>query len=171
MGALLREALVLLQGRPQRKSFPTALRVSPVVAALVERIAPMATSRGVRVVMGGMEEACACIDHGLFERAILNLVDNALRFSKPGDTVEIEYLVHNDRAVIAVADEGPGVPEGMRETIFESDRRAPKSANETNFGLGLAFCRAVARAHGGNSWVFNRVSGGACFVFEVQAPA
>jgi signal transduction histidine kinase len=171
LGMLLREALVALQGSPPSKTQPAALRVAPVIASLIERVAPMASARGVRVVTGGTEEAAACIDRDLFERAILNLIDNALRFSKPGDTIEIEYLAQGDRTVVAVADEGPGVPEAMRESVFASERKVPTSAAETNFGLGLAFCREVAIAHEGNAWVFNRVSGGACFVFEVRAPA
>jgi two-component system sensor histidine kinase CreC len=185
LGELLREALVALQGRPRQRTEPAALRVAPVIASLVDRIAPMATARGVRVLVGGADDAYACIDLGLFERAILNFLDNALRFSKPGDTIEIEYMSYGGRAVVAVADEGPGVPEFMREAIFASDRRergagllggsgeaATDAANggaESHFGLGLAFCREVARAHGGNAWVFNRVSGGACFVLEMTA--
>jgi two-component system sensor histidine kinase KdpD len=124
--------------------------------------------RGVRLVAAGAEEACALIDHGLFERAALNFIDNALRYSKPGDTIEIEYLAHGNRVVVAVADQGPGIPEDMRDAVFESDRRQ-QTPSAGNFGLGLAFCREVARAHGGGAWVFNRTGGGACFVFEVAA--
>lgn len=170
MSELLCEAIVALQGRAPRKTLPAAFRVAPVISALVNRLGPMAGARGVRLVAAGADDALARIDHGLFERAALNFIDNALRYSKPGDTIEIEYLVHGNRIVIAFADEGPGIPEEMRDAVFESDRQ-PRPLGTGNFGLGLPFCREVAQAHGGNAWVFNRTSGGACFVFEVAVAA
>ncbi len=171
MAELLCEAIVALQGRTPRKAIPAAIRVAPVITALVNRVGPMAAMRGVRLVAAGAEDAMARIDHGLFERAALNFIDNALRHSKPGDTIEIEYLVHGDRIVVAFADEGPGIPEDMRDTVFECDRQ-PRAPGAANFGLGLPFCREVAQAHGGGAWAFNRTGGGACFVFEVEvAPA
>jgi two-component system sensor histidine kinase CreC len=168
MAELLCEALVALRGRTPQKALPHALRVAPVIGALVQRIAPMASRRGVRLVAAGAEDARALIDHGLFERAALNFIDNALRYSKPGDTIEIEYLAHGGRVVVAFADQGPGISEDMRDAVFESDRKQ-QASGPGNFGLGLAFCREVAKAHGGGAWVFNRTGGGACFVFEVAA--
>jgi K+-sensing histidine kinase KdpD len=168
MSELLCEAIVAMQGHRPHRTAPAALRVAPVITALANRVGPMAAMRGVRLVAGGTEDALAQIDRGLFERAILNFVDNALRYSKPGDTIEIEYLVHGERVIVAVADEGPGIPEELRNEVFESDRNGASSGN-SNFGLGLAFCREAARAHGGNAWAFNRANGGACFVFEVAA--
>jgi signal transduction histidine kinase len=170
MADLLCEAIVSLRGRAPRKTAPAGLRIAPSIAALVNRIGPMASMRGVRLVAGGADSACARIDHGLFERAILNFIDNALRYSKAGDTIEIEYLVHGNRVVVAVADEGPGVPEEMRDVVFQADRPNTRT-DSSNFGLGLAFCREAARAHGGNAWAFNRAGGGACFVFEIEAAA
>ena len=68
---------------------------------------------------------------------------------------------------LAVGDRGRGVPEEAREDVFRSYRRRDSMGSDSHFGLGLAYCRKVAREHGGDAWVFNRAEGGACFVFEI----
>ncbi|HZU82537.1 MAG TPA: HAMP domain-containing sensor histidine kinase [Polyangiaceae bacterium] len=168
LNGLVREALVGLQGREAPRPAPRRLRVAPMVTAAVERMRPAARARGIRIVEMGTEGACATIDADLFERVIVNLLENAVRFSAPGDTVEVEYEHRNGRLTLAVGDRGPGVPEDAREQIFESYRRHDGERGEgAHFGLGLAFCREVAKAHGGDAWAFNRAGGGACFVFEI----
>jgi K+-sensing histidine kinase KdpD len=163
---LLREALAGLQGGMPQRTAPAVLLIAPVVAAVVEGMSPWARARGVRIVQAGPADACATIEPQLLERVIVNLLENAVRFSQPGDTVEVEYLTRAGRMTLAVGDRGPGVPEIARDEIFESYRHRPSIGAESHFGLGLAFCREVARANGGDAWVFNRAGGGACFVFE-----
>jgi two-component system, OmpR family, sensor histidine kinase CreC len=168
LSGLLREALAGLQGHAPRRALPTALRVAPIVAAVIDRMRPAARARGVRIVEGGDRETRATVESELFERVIENLLDNAVRFSKAGDTVEVEYVTRVGRTTLAVGDRGPGVPENDRDEIFASYRHREPGGTEAHFGLGLAFCREVARAHGGDAWVFNRGGGGACFVVETK---
>ncbi len=105
----------------------------------------------------------------LLERILDNLLDNALRHSKAGDVVEITCALSAGRAVILVEDQGPGVPEAARESIFSAYRSpgAAEPGHSGHFGLGLAFCRAVARAYDGDVRVESRARGGACFVVVV----
>lgn len=164
---LLREALDGARGGTlQRRAPPSVLLIAPVVAAVVDRMRPWARARGVGIVQAGPDSACATIEPQLFERVIVNLLENAMRFSPPGDVVEVEYHTRAGRMTLAVADRGPGVPDAVRDEIFESYRHRQPVGGEAHHGLGLAFCREVARAHGGDAWVFNRAGGGACFVFE-----
>jgi signal transduction histidine kinase len=167
LNGLLREALSGLQGHRRQPMTTSSLSVPPVVAAAVDRMLPAARARGIRIAYAGSEDACATIEPELLERVIVNLVENAVRFSRPGDTVEVEYAARNGRMTLAVGDRGPGVPEEALDEIFASYRRRDADGTESHFGLGLAFCREVARARGGDAWVFNRAGGGACFVFEI----
>jgi len=170
LNGLLREALSGLQGRRRHAMTPSAspLSVAPVVAAAVDRMLPAARARGIQIACAGPDDAYATIEPELLERVVVNLVENAVRFSQPGDSVEVEYATRNGRMTLAVGDRGPGVPEDALDEIFASYRRRDGDGTESqHFGLGLAFCREVARARGGDAWVFNRAGGGACFVFEI----
>jgi len=166
MSVLLREALSGLQGRSTQATAPSKLQVASVVREVVERMRPAARTHGVGIVQSGADTTWATIDPERFERVIVNLLENAVRFSPPGATVEVEYITRNGRMTLAVGDRGPGVPDEAREEVFRSYRRRDLTRNDAHFGLGLAYCRNVAREHGGDAWVFNRADGGACFVFE-----
>jgi signal transduction histidine kinase len=167
LAELLREALGALRGRPERPSAPSIVRVGTIVAAAVDRIRRRAQAMGVRVDVQSVDDPCASIEPDLFERVLDNLLDNALRFSKSGDVIEVTSTAWGSHAVVSVADQGPGVSEHQREAIFASYRER-ESTEGAHFGLGLAFCRAVARAHGGDVRVQNRRMGGACFVLEIS---
>ncbi len=81
------------------------------------------------------------------ERALLNLVENALRFSPPDAPVHIEAKKTNGEIHLSVSDQGPGVPEAHRQRIFE--RFFTTDAERSGTGLGLAIVRSVAECHGG----------------------
>lgn len=103
-------------------------------------------------------------------RVLGNLIENALRFTPPGGEVEVTPRREGDALVIAVADHGPGVPEGERERIFQPFYRpdgAPPDLEHA--GLGLAIARALAEAQGGTTRCRPRPGGGS--VFEVSLPA
>jgi signal transduction histidine kinase len=167
LGELLREALEALRGPSERTRAPSAVRVLPVVTAAASRFRRRAEAAGVRVELRAKEDPRALIPPDLLARVLDNLLDNALRHSKPGDTVEVSCTSHDGRALVAVADEGPGVPEEAQEAIFTA-YLANGHPEGGHFGLGLAFCRSVARAYSGNVHVENRRGGGACFVLEVS---
>lgn len=88
------------------------------------------------------------------ERAAKNLLHNALRFSPEGGVVRVRLEVEGDDAVLSVEDEGPGIPEAHLEHVFEPFYRGPQDGArmEEGSGLGLAFVREVARAHGGRAF-------------------
>lgn len=88
-------------------------------------------------------------DPGAVARIARILVDNALRFSPDGDTVEVLAHYRGDHAVVEVADSGPGVPSDEREVIFERFKRGTRTGGEGGFGLGLAIGRELAERLGG----------------------
>jgi two-component system sensor histidine kinase ChvG len=105
------------------------------------------------------------------ETALLNLLDNALRFSPPG--VPVELSVRGEKGSpwveISVTDGGPGVPPEHLPRIFE--RFYTTDAERDGTGLGLAIVRSVAVAHGGVVDVLRPTAGGACFVLRLPATA
>jgi signal transduction histidine kinase len=162
---LLHEALLTLRGAELRRTPATRVRAGPVVMRAVERIQRRADAAGVTVDLSAMRDQPAAIEPDLLERVLDNLLDNALRFSKPGDVIEVACTTRGGRLIVSVADQGPGIPGARRGAVLGS--LAEPSSAEGHFGLGLAFCRSVARAHGGDVTVGNRASGGACVVLEI----
>lgn len=113
------------------------------------------------------------VDETWAGEAVLNLLSNAMKYTRPGADPEVEVsgFAGEDGVGIAVADRGPGVPEGQEERIFQLFQRAV-SRDIEGTGAGLAIVREVAEKHGGRVWVENRDGGGARFVitFGRQQP-
>jgi len=106
------------------------------------------------------------------ERMLTNLIDNAVSFSPPGAVVEIGATLAEEEVIIRISDEGPGVPEQERESIFRrfhSERPDSESFGQHS-GLGLAIARTIVEGHQGRISVRDRVDGkrGACF--EIALP-
>ena len=115
-------------------------------------------------------------DAGLVRRLLDNLIDNALRYSPKNTKVVVELKKPDDLdpcVTISVRDEGPGIPEAERDTIFEKYfrlRRDDHGARSSfNYGLGLTFCRLAAQAHGGRIWIEDNKPSGA--IFRVAIPS
>lgn len=106
----------------------------------------------------------------LMRRALENVIRNAVRYSRPGQTVEVQAdrSAAGDWLAIRVLDRGPGVPEAGLERIFEPFVRLPDSARGTGFGLGLAIARRALSAHGGTIAAHNREGGG--LIIEMRMP-
>lgn len=110
----------------------------------------------------------AC-EAGMIKRMVRNLLANA-RLHGQGTTIRAEIRRDGNQVVIAVEDDGPGVPEAERERIFAPFYRAPgpRPAGDTGLGLGLALCRQIARYHGGDvSFVPRQPTGSR---FEARMP-
>ena len=108
-------------------------------------------------------------DPDLLRRVLENLLDNALRHAPEGSVVRVSGLAHAGEVELRVADTGPGVPESMRQLVFDpfvqvesNDRSVTRSGR----GLGLAFCRLAVEAHGGRIWVED-ASPGAVFCLRL----
>jgi two-component system, OmpR family, sensor kinase len=98
-----------------------------------------------------------------------NLIENALLHTPPGTPVTVSVRRDGDSAVLEVADRGPGVPEPLRERVFERFASGAGDASSRGSGLGLAIVKAVADAHGGRVELSEADGGGARF--RVTLPA
>jgi two-component system sensor histidine kinase KdpD len=113
-------------------------------------------------------------DAVLIERVLCNLLENAVKYTPSGSRIDVTAGVHGNWARLTVDDDGPGVPGGRENAIFEKFTRGEKESATPGVGLGLAICRAIAEAHGGTIGVGTSKLGGAAFVVALplgQAPA
>lgn len=106
-------------------------------------------------------------DADLLQRVIENLIGNAVKYSPDRGTVRVSAQINNQSVEVSVTDEGPGVPEHMRESIFERFKQVSTRDRKRGFGLGLAICKAIIVQHAGKIGVENGDSGGSRFWFSL----
>jgi two-component system sensor histidine kinase KdpD len=95
-------------------------------------------------------------------------LENAAKYTPPGTTIKISAVARPQDILLVLADDGPGLPPGDPERLFEKFQRGNSESNIVGVGLGLAICRAAARLHGGDIRAANNPDGGACF--EITLP-
>jgi PAS domain S-box-containing protein len=103
------------------------------------------------------------VDPEMIGRVLINLLENAVKFTPSGGEIVIGAKRAADALLLWVQDNGPGIPEEKRETIFNKYSRL--DSNVTGIGLGLFFCRLAVEAHGGQIWVDGELGQGARFSF------
>ena len=113
------------------------------------------------------------VDPVLLEQALFNLLDNAAKYAPPGTRVLLAARAEGDTVTIRIEDEGPGLPAGDRERVFEKFYRAEKGDSvRAGTGLGLSISRGFVEAMGGSLQALPRAEGeGAVFVIRLPAAA
>ncbi|MBX7244366.1 MAG: sensor histidine kinase KdpD [Candidatus Sumerlaeaceae bacterium] len=148
------------------------LRLEPVpladiLAGPLDTLAKSLAKRDVKVTLPP-DLPFVLADELLMQHVILNLVENALKYSPPDSPIIITASHSGESVAVDILDSGPGLEEGEENRIFEKFVRGSASAGIGGAGLGLAICRAVVEAHGGRISARNRSEGGA--VFRVTLP-
>lgn len=163
---LLDLSLIEAQEAPTRVPLP----VRVLVDEAVESVQAAADTAGVplRVVPRPPDVELEC-DHRQVRSALVNLLDNAIKYSGPGQPVEIGASLEGDRVALAVRDHGIGIPTRDLERIFERFYRVDRarSRDTGGTGLGLAIVRHVAQAHGGEVTVTSREGEGSTFTLYI----
>lgn len=107
------------------------------------------------------------VDADLIVQAFANLLDNVAKYTPPGTRVQISAQDADDRVQITLDDAGPGLPPTGRDRLFDKFQRGREEGTVAGAGLGLAICRAIVRAHGGEIQAGDRPGGGARFQFTL----
>src|ERR1700722_19004654 len=107
------------------------------------------------------------IDALLIERVLVNLLENASKYTPPGSRIILAAEVIEDRLSVSVSDNGPGLPLGREESVFQKFTRGERESATPGVGLGLAICRAIVESHHGKIVATHRPGGGARFTFTL----
>jgi two-component system sensor histidine kinase KdpD len=103
----------------------------------------------------------------LIERVLVNLLENASKYTPPGSTVTLSAEVVADRLSVSVSDDGPGLVTGREEAVFQKFTRGERESATPGVGLGLSICRAILESHQGKIVAANGPRGGARFTFTL----
>ncbi len=141
-----------------------------LVGSALARLEPTLKGRTVRTRVP-QDLPLVPVDGILVEQALVNLLENAAKHTDPPGAIEVTARAEDGSVVVEVADEGPGLPAGTEEQVFEKFYRA--ESRRRGFGLGLPICRAIATAHGGHIRAERREPRGTRFLLDLplgQAP-
>jgi signal transduction histidine kinase len=127
------------------------------------------TSYDGRVAVNVAKGTKAVVDPALLERMVENLVMNAIKHTPEGTAISISVERLADALILSVEDEGPGVPDELKEAIFEPFRHGGAPEHTPGTGIGLALVSQFAKVQGGQAWVEDRVGGGASFRISLPA--
>ena len=132
---------------------------------MASNFVPEAAKRGIRYNVTTPDALDIDADAEKVQRILLNLLSNAFKFTPPGGMIDVNLSCHNDRAVIEIADSGPGIPVEMREAVFERFRQldGQSTRQHNGTGLGLAIVKEFAELQGGSVYCSQSSSGGSHF--------
>ncbi len=120
-----------------------------VVGSALAACAPTTAAHRIEVTLPG-DLPLLQIDAVLMERVLVNLLENAAKYTPAGTTLSISAQPQSDAVALTITDEGPGLPKGREELLFEKFERGARESATPGVGLGLAICRAIVQAHGGS---------------------
>lgn len=136
-----------IETRARRSAF-RALNLAEIAGEVVELYDAAAEQVATRLSLGGDREVVVTGDRDLLFDAIANLVDNAIKHGRAGGRVTVTCRSADGGAMIAIADDGPGIPTEARDHVFKRFYRLEQSRYTPGNGLGLSLVAAVARLHG-----------------------
>ncbi len=140
--------------------------IEEIIGSALARLEAGLAKRHVKIDLPG-DVLQVPVDAILLEQVLVNLLDNAVKYTPPGSPIEIAAAERDGEVVVEVRDRGPGIPPGEETKIFERFYRAAQAGSRGGTGLGLAVCQAAIAAHGGRIRAEGREGGGAVFRFAL----
>ncbi|UYM56843.1 two-component system sensor histidine kinase KdpD [Leclercia adecarboxylata] len=147
------------------------LTLEEVIGSALKTLEPGLGGRHIALAMSD-PLALIHVDGPLFERVLINLLENAAKYAGSKAQIGIDASVTPDQLQLEVWDSGQGIPAGQEEAIFDKFARGNKESAIPGVGLGLAICQAIVEVHGGTITAHNRPEGGAgfCVTLPLDAP-
>ncbi len=157
---------------------PLNLQPTPVIVPVQEVIAQFAAAAQQAQITLHLEVPqnlpLLWVDYEYITRLLYNLIDNAIKFTPDNGRIHIWAKADTNHTqaslLIGVTDNGPGIPANQRDTLFEKFKFGSAVGRRSGSGLGLAYCRLVAEAHGGEIWVESNGQPGQGSTFIVRLP-
>ncbi|HEY9282197.1 MAG TPA: heavy metal sensor histidine kinase [Pyrinomonadaceae bacterium] len=151
-----------------------ALYLNDLLTEVTRAGGVLAADKGVTFEVSNLEEAAFHGDEDLLRQMLLNLVDNAVKFTPAGGVVRLGLERRGGEYLLSVSDTGPGIPAEARAHVFERFYRADKArtrADDGGAGLGLAIARWIAEAHDGDLELYDSGRAGSTFVARLPSTA
>lgn len=151
---------------------PVVQRVasSPVSLAVdaVDAVSPVAETKNQLIKLKlPRESPTLMIDADMIRRVLINLLENAVKYSPPDGEITLGAEFEEHKTTIWIQDSGPGISIADQEFIFDKFTRLNPGGDQKGFGLGLAYCKLAIEGHGGQIWVESEPDQGARFIFTL----
>ncbi len=153
--------------RAKRRSEDISL--GALVSDAADQVRSEADNKGVSMRLRNGGETRVTADQDLLLQLILNLLDNAVKHTPSGGSIDVSWSKADGQAKVVVSDEGPGIPTEHLPRIFDRFYRVDKARSREGggVGLGLSICRWIAQAHGGTIQADNAPGQGATFTVHL----
>lgn len=167
MSRLVGDLLFLAQADARLALRLAPIRLDELVCQTVALVGPQATDR--RLEIGALDETIVEGDADRLKQLLLDLLDNALRYTRPGDAITVELHRRGPEARLVVRDTGPGIALEHLPRIFDRFYRVDPARSRGGSGLGLTIVKHVAEAHGGRVEVASAPGVGTTFTVHLRA--
>ncbi len=138
-----------------------------VVQAVTDELQPLAAQASVALRAVGQADLVVRADRARLRQVLRNIIENGLKYTRPGGAVTVSVDKNADRAVLCVRDSGVGIPAESLPHIFDEFVRVPGSRPGEGAGLGLAIVRRLVQAMGGRVWAVSTPGAGSSFFVEL----
>jgi two-component system sensor histidine kinase KdpD len=140
--------------------------IQDIIGVVVRETRDALQGRPLRIDMP-QESSSVLADFILIEQVIINLLENAAKYSHPNGEISISAHFQDKVLFLTVADPGPPIPKIEQEHVFDKFYRLHSSKHASGTGLGLSICKGIVEAHGGNIWVDSSAEYGNRFTFSL----
>lgn len=148
--------------------YKSVVSLNTLVNEAVEEVLPTAEAKGHEITFKEDENIPKLeIDIDMIRRVIINLVENAVKYTPSGGNIDINVEDLGDKVQVGVRDTGSGIEVKDQLRIFDKFARVERKGRSKGLGLGLAFCRLAVEAHGGEIWVESETDQGSTFFFSL----
>jgi signal transduction histidine kinase/tetratricopeptide (TPR) repeat protein len=170
--SLLQNLLTWAMSQTGRVEFnPQDLNLLDLVMTTIKPLQPVANQKNIRITADVNPEIYVNADHEMISTVCRNLVSNAIKFSYPGDTINLFSKKNNQIVETVVEDSGVGMNEDNKNNLFMVDNNMSTNgtSNEKGTGLGLLICKEFVELNGGKIWVDSELSKGSKFHFSLPS--
>ncbi len=172
LGDMLRVFRIVHKGDRAQNLVP--INMNLMLDAVLKQYEPMAVQHQVKIQLGPIEQLPLVLaDEAYLKQAVINILDNAIKYSNEGSTVEFSAEVHQNMIEVVIADHGIGIPEAEQGRMFSEFFRGEgaKAKTDNGTGLGLVLVKHILEGIGGNISFTSAASKGTTFTLRIPVAA